>query len=32
MAQKMGYKKVYSLIGGYKGLVKAGWVINTDAK
>jgi rhodanese-related sulfurtransferase len=26
-AQKMGYKKVYSLIGGYKGLVAAGWTI-----
>ena len=24
-AQKMGYKKVLSLIGGYKGLVAAGW-------
>ncbi len=24
-AQKMGYKKVYSLIGGYKGMVAAGW-------
>jgi rhodanese-related sulfurtransferase len=24
-AQRMGYKKVYSLIGGYKGLVAAGW-------
>jgi rhodanese-related sulfurtransferase len=24
-AQKMGYKKVASLIGGYKGLVAAGW-------
>ena len=24
-AQKMGYKKVYSLIGGYKGLVQANW-------
>ncbi len=24
-AQKMGYRNVYSLIGGYKGLVKAGW-------
>ena len=31
MAQKMGYKNVYSLIGGYKALVKAGWLINTDA-
>jgi len=25
MAQKMGYRSVYSLIGGYKGLVAAGW-------
>lgn len=24
-AQKMGYRKVSSLIGGYKGLVAAGW-------
>jgi rhodanese-related sulfurtransferase len=24
-AQKMGYKNVRSLIGGYKGLVAAGW-------
>ena len=24
-AQKMGYKKVYSLIGGYKGMAAAGW-------
>ncbi len=26
-AQKMGYKKVHSLIGGYKGMVAAGWVM-----
>jgi rhodanese-related sulfurtransferase len=25
VAQRMGYKKVYSLIGGYKGLVAANW-------
>jgi rhodanese-related sulfurtransferase len=25
VAQKMGYRNVYSLIGGYKGLVKAQW-------
>ena len=25
IAQKMGYKNVYSLIGGYKDLVKANW-------
>jgi rhodanese-related sulfurtransferase len=24
-AQKMGYQNVHSLIGGYKGLVAAGW-------
>lgn len=26
-AQKMGYRRVASLIGGYKGLVAAGWSI-----
>ncbi len=26
-AQKMGYKRVYSLIGGYKGMVAAGWPV-----
>ncbi|HUR44877.1 MAG TPA: rhodanese-like domain-containing protein [Candidatus Saccharimonadales bacterium] len=26
-AQKMGYKNVFSLIGGYKGLVQANWPI-----
>jgi rhodanese-related sulfurtransferase len=26
-AQKMGYPKVHSLIGGYKGMVAAGWPI-----
>jgi rhodanese-related sulfurtransferase len=25
VAQKMGYRNVFSLIGGYKGLVKAQW-------
>ena len=25
VAQKMGYRKVHSLIGGYKGMVAAGW-------
>ena len=25
VAQRMGYRKVCSLIGGYKGLVQAGW-------
>ena len=29
-AQKMGYKKVSSLIGGYKGLVAAGWPMKTS--
>ncbi|MDB6036962.1 MAG: moeZ 1, partial [Verrucomicrobiales bacterium] len=24
-AQKMGYKNVFSLIGGYKGMVNANW-------
>ena len=24
-AQKLGYKKVHSLFGGYKGMVAAGW-------
>ena len=24
-AQKMGYKKVHSLIGGYKGMIAVGW-------
>jgi rhodanese-related sulfurtransferase len=24
-AQRMGYRNVYSLIGGYKGMVQAGW-------
>ncbi len=27
VAQKMGYRRVWSLIGGYKGLVSAGWPI-----
>lgn len=25
VAQRMGYRKVFSLIGGYKGLVQANW-------
>ena len=29
VAQKMGYRKVFSLIGGYKGLVLAKWPMNT---
>jgi rhodanese-related sulfurtransferase len=24
-AQTLGYKRVHSLIGGYKGMVAAGW-------
>ena len=28
-AQEMGYQKVYSLAGGYKALVKAGWRMKT---
>jgi rhodanese-related sulfurtransferase len=24
-AQKMGYRRVYSVIGGYRGMVAAGW-------
>jgi rhodanese-related sulfurtransferase len=29
-AQKMGYTNVHSLIGGYKGLVKAEWPMTQD--
>ena len=29
-AQKMGYRKVSSLIGGYKGLVAAGWPMKKE--
>jgi len=29
VAQKMGYRNVYSLMGGYKGLVKAQWPMKT---
>ncbi len=28
-AQKMGYKNVFSLIGGYKGLLQAQWPMKT---
>ena len=28
-AQKMGYKNVFSLAGGYKAMVKAGWPTKT---
>jgi rhodanese-related sulfurtransferase len=27
VAQKMGYRKVHSLIGGYKGMLAAGWPV-----
>jgi rhodanese-related sulfurtransferase len=30
-AQKIGYRSVHSLIGGYKGLVAAGWPV-TESK
>jgi len=29
-AQRMGYKKVHSLIGGYKGMVAAGWPMKKE--
>ncbi len=29
-AQKMGYRNVHSLMGGYKGLVAAQWPMTTD--
>ena len=29
VAQEMGYRRVYSLIGGYKGLVRAKWPMST---
>src|SRR5258708_624743 len=29
MAQKMGYRNVFSIIGGYKGLVQAQWPMKT---
>jgi rhodanese-related sulfurtransferase len=30
-AQKMGYRSVHSLIGGYKGMVAAGWPMKSEA-
>jgi rhodanese-related sulfurtransferase len=30
-AQKMGYKNVLSLIGGYKGMVAAGWPMHSKS-
>jgi len=29
-AQHMGYKNVFSLDGGYKAMLKAGWTMKTD--
>ncbi|MBU6399939.1 MAG: sulfurtransferase [Verrucomicrobia bacterium] len=29
-AQKMGYRNVYSILGGYKGMLAAGWPMKTD--
>ena len=31
VAQKMGYRNVHSVIGGYKALVQAGWTVKTGA-
>jgi rhodanese-related sulfurtransferase len=31
VAGKMGYKNVYSLIGGYKGLIQANWPMKSGA-
>lgn len=31
-AQKMGYRNVHSLIGGYKGMVAAGWPMKSGAQ
>lgn len=31
VAQRMGYRNVYSLIGGYKGLVQAQWPMETES-
>lgn len=30
VAKRMGYKNVYSLIGGYKGLVQANWPMKKE--
>jgi rhodanese-related sulfurtransferase len=30
-AQKLGYRQVHSLIGGYKGMVAAGWPMKTGS-
>jgi len=29
VAQKMGYRKVFSLVGGYRGLLQANWPMKT---
>ena len=31
VAQKMGYRNVHSVIGGYQALVQAGWTVKTGA-
>jgi rhodanese-related sulfurtransferase len=31
VAQQMGYGNVFSVMGGFKGLVKAGWPIKNEA-
>ena len=31
-AQKMGYKKVFSLAGGYKAMAKAGWPMKSGGR
>ena len=31
IAQKMGYRNVYSVMGGYKGLVQAQWPMKSDS-
>jgi rhodanese-related sulfurtransferase len=30
VAQKMGYRNVYSMVGGYKAMVRAGWPMKKD--
>ena len=30
-AEKMGYRNVYSLMGGYKGLVQAAWPMKSES-
>src|SRR2546429_9103331 len=32
VAQKMGYRNVYSLLGGYKGLVQGQWPMAVEGK